>query len=188
MFAGLLGFFLAWLLYYRNPQLPQQIAAGLGGLYQAVVHKYYIDELYATLFVKPLIAGSALILWHGIDQDVIDAALDNSAAWRARSFRFGAAHAVRQPALLRGMGGSRGRRGDRLHDLDGNAMNTGLHWSPVILTLVTFIPLAGALLLLLLPRRDRDIRVFSLVVSLLTFVLSLHLPVHFHRAQAGFPV
>ncbi len=79
VFAGLLGFLLAWLLYYRNPQLPRQIAAGLGGLYQAVVHKYYIDELYATLFVKPLIAGSALILWHGIDQDVIDAALDNSA-------------------------------------------------------------------------------------------------------------
>jgi len=79
VFAGLLGFLLAWLLYYRNPQLPQQIAAGLGGLYQAVVHKYYIDELYAALFVKPLIAGSALILWHGIDQDVIDAALDNSA-------------------------------------------------------------------------------------------------------------
>ena len=59
-------------------------------------------------------------------------------------------------------------------------------WSPVILTLVTFIPLAGALLLLLLPRRNRDIRMFSLVVCLLTFLLSLHLPVHFHRAQAGF--
>ena len=59
-------------------------------------------------------------------------------------------------------------------------------WSPVILTLVTFIPLAGALLLLSLPRRDRDIRVFSLVVTLFTFVLSLHLPVHFHRAQSGF--
>jgi len=56
----------------------------------------------------------------------------------------------------------------------------------MILTLVTFAPLAGALLLLLLPRRDRDIRVFSLVISLLTFVLSLHLPVYFHRAQAGF--
>jgi NADH-quinone oxidoreductase subunit M len=55
-----------------------------------------------------------------------------------------------------------------------------------ILTLVTFVPLAGALLLVLFPRRDRDIRIFSLVVSLLTFVLSLHLPVYFHRAQAGF--
>ena len=38
-----------------------------------------------------------------------------------------------------------------------------------MLTLVTFIPLAGALLLLLFPRRDRDIRVFALVVSLLDF-------------------
>jgi NADH-quinone oxidoreductase subunit M len=58
--------------------------------------------------------------------------------------------------------------------------------SSIILTLVILTPLAGALLLLLFPRRDRDIRVFALVISLLTFVLSLHLPVHFHRAQAGF--
>jgi NADH-quinone oxidoreductase subunit L len=77
--AALIGFGLAWLLYYHDPQLPHQIASSLGGFYQAVVHKYYIDELYATLFVKPLIAGSALILWHGVDRDVIDAALDNSA-------------------------------------------------------------------------------------------------------------
>jgi NADH-quinone oxidoreductase subunit M len=55
-----------------------------------------------------------------------------------------------------------------------------------ILSLVTFIPMAGALLLLLFPRRDRDIRVFALVVSLLAFILSLHLPVHLQHAQAGF--
>jgi NADH-quinone oxidoreductase subunit M len=55
-----------------------------------------------------------------------------------------------------------------------------------ILTLVTFVPLAGALLLILFPRRDRDIRIFALVVSLLSFGISLHLPVHFHRAQTGF--
>jgi NADH-quinone oxidoreductase subunit M len=55
-----------------------------------------------------------------------------------------------------------------------------------ILTLVAFVPAAGALLLLVFPRRDRDIRLFSLVISLLTFVLSLHLPAHFHRDQTGF--
>jgi NADH-quinone oxidoreductase subunit L len=38
-----------------------------------------VDELYAALFVKPLVDGSSRILWHGIDQDVIDATLDNSA-------------------------------------------------------------------------------------------------------------
>ena len=165
--------------------MPQQIASSLGGFYQAVVHKYYIDELYATLFVKPLIAGSALILWHGIDQDVIDATLDNSAHGAQRSFRLHSPHAVGQFALLRRMGGGRSGSGDRLHGLDGHAMNMD-NWSPIILSLVTFIPLAGALLLTLLPRRDRDIRVFSLVISLLTFVLSLHLPVHLHRAHAGF--
>src|SRR5439155_12330775 len=55
-----------------------------------------------------------------------------------------------------------------------------------ILTLITFVPMAGALLLLFAPRRDRDIRIFSLVISLLAFVLSLHLPVHFQHAQTGF--
>jgi len=55
-----------------------------------------------------------------------------------------------------------------------------------ILTFVTFAPLAGALLLVMFPRRDREIRVFALIMSLLAFLLSLHLPVHFHRMQAGF--
>ena len=55
-----------------------------------------------------------------------------------------------------------------------------------ILTLVTFAPLAGALLLVFFPRRDRDIRIFSFVVSLLAFGLSLHLPVHFHRSMPEF--
>jgi NADH-quinone oxidoreductase subunit M len=58
--------------------------------------------------------------------------------------------------------------------------------SSSILTLVTFAPLAGGLLLILLHRRDRDIRIFSLVITLLTFVLSLHLPVYFHREHTSF--
>jgi NADH-quinone oxidoreductase subunit L len=76
--AGL-GWLLAYLLYSRVPQLPAHIATGLGGLYRAVANKYYIDELYAVLFVKPLIEGSTTILWHDIDQGVIDATVNNSA-------------------------------------------------------------------------------------------------------------
>src|SRR5712671_7186377 len=59
-------------------------------------------------------------------------------------------------------------------------------FSSIILSLVTFAPLAGGLLLMFFPRRDRDIRIFALVISLLTFVLSLHLPVHFQRSQTDF--
>jgi NADH-quinone oxidoreductase subunit M len=58
--------------------------------------------------------------------------------------------------------------------------------NPIILTLVTFIPAMGAVLLLVIPRRDRDIKLFALVVSMLAFVASLHLPVHLHRNLAGF--
>jgi NADH-quinone oxidoreductase subunit L len=77
--AGLLGLFFAWLLYGRRTDLPDRIAASIHGLYSAVAHKYWIDELYAWLFVRPLIAISGIVFWRGIDQGVIDAALNGSA-------------------------------------------------------------------------------------------------------------
>jgi NADH-quinone oxidoreductase subunit L len=73
------GIFLAWLLYYKRRDLPQKIADSLGSFYQTVAHKYYIDEIYAALIVKPLVEGSTDILWHGVDQGVIDAAVNDSA-------------------------------------------------------------------------------------------------------------
>jgi NADH-quinone oxidoreductase subunit L len=76
--VALLGWWLAYLLYYKRPELPQKIAEALGGFYQAVVHKYYIDELYAVLFVKPLIEGSTRILWQDVDRKVIDAAVNDA--------------------------------------------------------------------------------------------------------------
>ena len=76
--VALLGWWLAYLLYYKRPELPQEIADALGGFYQAVAHKYYIDELYAVLFVKPLIDGSTRILWQDVDRKVIDAAVNDA--------------------------------------------------------------------------------------------------------------
>jgi NADH-quinone oxidoreductase subunit L len=77
--AALLGFLLAYLLYNRKPELPDRIAASLHSLYSAVANKYWIDELYAWILVKPLIAISGIVFWRGIDQGVIDATLDGSA-------------------------------------------------------------------------------------------------------------
>jgi NADH-quinone oxidoreductase subunit L len=77
--AAVLGLFLAWLLYVRQPELPQRIAAGLNGFYQTVLHKYYVDEIYAAVFVKPLVEGSSRILWRTVDQGVIDTTLNDSA-------------------------------------------------------------------------------------------------------------
>ena len=77
--AAILGLLLAWTLYLRRPQLPARIAASLGALYRTVANKYYVDELYAVLFIKPLVDGSTEILWHGVDQGAIDATVNNSA-------------------------------------------------------------------------------------------------------------
>jgi len=44
-----------------------------------VLNKYYVDEIYTAVFVKPLLLGSTNLLWKGIDQNVIDASLDGSA-------------------------------------------------------------------------------------------------------------
>jgi len=55
-----------------------------------------------------------------------------------------------------------------------------------ILTLITFVPTAGAIVVAFLPRRGRAIQWFTLLVVLATFVLSLHLPAHFNARQHGF--
>ena len=52
-------------------------------------------------------------------------------------------------------------------------------FNPWILTLTAFLPAAGALLIALLLRRDRDVRIFAMAISVLTFLASLHLPAHY---------
>jgi NADH-quinone oxidoreductase subunit L len=48
------------------------------GMYQTLVHKYYVDEFYGALIVRPLIEGSTKILWQDVDRKVIDAAVNES--------------------------------------------------------------------------------------------------------------
>lgn len=55
-----------------------------------------------------------------------------------------------------------------------------------ILTLITFVPTVGAIVTVFLPRRGKAIPAFALLVTLVTFVLSLHLPAHFDYSQHGF--
>jgi NADH-quinone oxidoreductase subunit L len=85
MFAGisvlvaLAGLFLAWLFYYKRRDLPEKIATALDGLYTLVRDKYYVDEAYNVLFVRPLIEGSTRLLWRAIDAGTIDAVVNDSA-------------------------------------------------------------------------------------------------------------
>src|ERR1017187_6270855 len=53
----------------------------------------------------------------------------------------------------------------------------------VILTIIVFVPLAGALLLALLPDRGKTMQWGALAVTLITFLLTLHLPFHYSYAS-----
>lgn len=76
---GVLGILIAAWLYGKQNEKPASIQNSLGGLFQAVYHKLYIDELYLFLtksVVFALIAKPAA--W--IDQHIINAAVNGSAS------------------------------------------------------------------------------------------------------------
>ena len=58
----------------------------------------------------------------------------------------------------------------------------------VILTLLLLTPLVGAVILALLPERDgaKTHHIAALVITLITFVMTLHLPAHFLYGAPGF--
>jgi NADH-quinone oxidoreductase subunit L len=70
--AGVVGIGLAYYMYVVNLDLPEMITSRLGGLYTLVYNKYFVDEVYDATVVHPLVEGSRSVLWHGVDQGVID--------------------------------------------------------------------------------------------------------------------
>ncbi len=74
--VGVLGILLAYYMYVVNTALPEKITSSIGGLYDLVYNKYFIDEIYDATVVSPIITGSSSVLWHGMDQGVIDGAVN----------------------------------------------------------------------------------------------------------------
>ena len=66
-----LGFAVAWLFYIRSPELPAETARQHPGLYQFLLNKWYFDELYDFLFVRPAMRIGRF-LWKQGDGRVID--------------------------------------------------------------------------------------------------------------------
>ena len=66
------GIALAYLLYCRRPELTTAATARLRGLHTLVLNKYYVDEIYRFLFVRPLVVVSRELLWTGMDRVAVD--------------------------------------------------------------------------------------------------------------------
>jgi|HubBroStandDraft_6_1064221.scaffolds.fasta_scaffold00459_11 NADH-quinone oxidoreductase subunit L len=73
--VALIGFLLAWWFYIKNTDIPKKIAKSAGGLYTLVYHKYYVDEIYLAVIVRPLLWISTNVLWHVVDEGIIDGTL-----------------------------------------------------------------------------------------------------------------
>ena len=70
--TALIGFFVAFWLYIKEPGKPEQLAKSMRGAYTTLLHKYYVDELYAAVIVKPLLWISTNVLWQRVDARGID--------------------------------------------------------------------------------------------------------------------
>jgi NADH-quinone oxidoreductase subunit L len=78
--AGLIGIFLAWMMYIRRPGFAGRVAERMHGLRELLWRKYYIDEFYDLVVSRPLFWSSNHILNDAIDHDVIDGAVNGSAS------------------------------------------------------------------------------------------------------------
>jgi NADH-quinone oxidoreductase subunit L len=67
----LIGFAIAYYFYVRRPDVPVALAAQHDALYRFLLNKWYFDEIYDFLFVRPAIRLGRL-LWKGGDGYVID--------------------------------------------------------------------------------------------------------------------
>src|SRR5215831_13397674 len=66
-----IGFVIAWHFYIRKPELPGELARQHEPLYQFLLNKWYFDELYDLVFVRPTLWLGRL-LWKGGDGWLID--------------------------------------------------------------------------------------------------------------------
>ena len=79
LLVGLSGIALAWVFYIVHPQLPARLAAKLPWLYRFLLNKWYFDELYAAIFVRPALRLGQF-LWKFFDEKIIDGLGPNGAA------------------------------------------------------------------------------------------------------------
>lgn len=77
-FAMLIGFVLAYWFYIVNPSLPGRLAASQRPLYLFLLNKWYFDELYGFLFVRPAMRLGRF-LWKKGDGETIDGGINGIA-------------------------------------------------------------------------------------------------------------
>jgi len=77
--TALTGLGVAYWLYLKRPEKAKGLAKSLKPAYKTLLNKYYVDELYAAVVVKPLLWISTNVLWKTADVAGIDGAVNGIA-------------------------------------------------------------------------------------------------------------
>jgi NADH-quinone oxidoreductase subunit L len=76
---GVAGILLARYLYLKRMDLVRRLTQSFSWIYKLVYNKYYVDEIYDTIVVKPVTWGSEKLLWRFFDVKIIDGIVNGSA-------------------------------------------------------------------------------------------------------------
>ena len=157
------------------------------GLYTLLVNKYYVDEIYAAAIVRPLLWISTNVLWHVVDERIIDGVVNGTASTlresgshlrelqsgNARSY---ASWVYRWARLV-----------SRFCCSDFWEWCASVDKQPLLLTVITFLPLLSVAALLLLRSDDHIwIRRIALAASVAEFAVSLFLLRGFDATSSQF--
>jgi NADH-quinone oxidoreductase subunit L len=71
------GILVACWFYLKSTSLPGRLAKRFRKLYDILIHKYYVDEFYNWIVVRPLCSVSEKILWQRVDVKAIDGVMIN---------------------------------------------------------------------------------------------------------------
>jgi NADH-quinone oxidoreductase subunit L len=74
--VGVLGWGLAWFMYTKRTDIPDRLAEKFRDIYELLLNKYWVDELYEHIFVRGAKA-LANFLW-GFDDRVVDGAVNGA--------------------------------------------------------------------------------------------------------------
>ncbi|MDS9951440.1 MAG: NADH-quinone oxidoreductase subunit L, partial [Planktomarina sp.] len=76
--AMVIGFVTAWLFYMTKFDLPRRVAESNPILYKFLLNKWYFDEIYEVLFVRPA-QWLGRMLWKVVDSKIIDGGINGLA-------------------------------------------------------------------------------------------------------------
>jgi NADH-quinone oxidoreductase subunit L len=85
----LIGLGIAYYMYMVDRTAPRRLAADFPPIYRFLVHKWYFDELYDFIFVRPAFAIGRLF-WKGGDGAIIDGFGPNGVSARVLDIARGA--------------------------------------------------------------------------------------------------